>query len=169
MQRLLVFPCVLALSSACGGASDDGDRESASQGWRAASAALQSASADFQAQVDAGNPEGIDVACPQGGRVMLEGEFEPAQFDFTVRFEGCASEGVVVDGELSYTGASTASRVEFEYVGELSFSGAVQMNCPIDMSGMTETSVEGMNVSAQAELRGSICGIEAEVVASTGT
>lgn len=166
MQRLMLSSCVLVLSSACGGASDDGDRESTSQGWRAASAALQSASADFQAEVDAGNTDGIDVACPEGGRLQLGGELDPSQFDFTARFESCATEGVVVDGELSYSGQSTANRVDFEYVGELSFSGAVQMTCAIDMSGMTQASALGMNVSATAEYRGSICGIEAEAVAS---
>ena len=168
VRRLGLPLSLLCLSLGCSTGADDGDAESAAEGWRAASAAMQQAAADFDAEVEPGDTDRIDVSCPEGGTIILDGGSTDEGFDFTISFDACGTQGVRIEGELSYTGQATASSLEFEYVGELSFSGAVDLTCTIDMSGKTSTTIEGMNVSAEAELRGSICGQQAEAVASVG-
>ena len=135
---------------------------------------MQQAAGDFEAEVEPGDTDRIDVSCPEGGTVAIDGSASDERFDLTVSFDGCRTQDVQIDGELSYAGEasteagneSASSRLEFQYVGELSFSGAVDLTCTIDVSGKTSTSIDGTNVQAEAELHGSICGHDAEAVAS---
>ena len=174
MRRIVLLSTLSCLSLACNGSADDGDADSAAQGWRAASAAMQQAAGDFEAEVEPGDTDRLDVSCPEGGTVAIDGSASNERFDLTISFDSCRTQDVRIDGELSYTGQesfesgneSASSRFEFEYVGELSFSGAVDLTCTIDVSGKTSTSIDGTNVKAEAELRGSICGHDAEAVAS---
>lgn len=177
MRRFLLLSSFSCLSLACAGSADDGDAESAAQGWRAASAAMQQAAGDFEAEVEPGDTDRIDVTCPGGGTIAIDGSVSDEAFDFTISFEGCRTQDVRIDGELSYAGEastqagndSATSRLDFQYAGELSFTGAVDLTCTIDVSGKTSTSVDGTNVQAEAELHGSICGHDANAIASFGS
>ena len=175
VRRLVLLSSLCCLSLACA-STKEGDADSAAQGWRAASAAMQGAAGDFHAEVEPGDTDRIEVGCPGGGTLVLDGAASDASFDFTIAFDACTSQDIRIDGELSYSGEnrsetgdeSLSSAFEFEYVGELSFSGAVDLSCTIDVSGKTSTSIEGTNVQSEAELRGSICGHDAQAVASVG-
>lgn len=138
---------------------------------------MQQAAGDFEAEVEPGDTDRIELTCPEGGTIAIDGSVSDETFDFTISFDACRTQDVRIDGELSYAGEASAqagnesasSRLEFQYVGELSFSGAVDLTCTIDVSGKTSTSVDGTNVQAEAELHGSICGQDAKAVASFGS
>ncbi len=128
---------------------------------------MQGAQTDFAAEIDDGDDGDVSVSCPEGGTVRVSGTASQDGLDFTMTLEGCRSQGVVIDGELSLVGEATASGSRFQYIGELTFSGAVDMACAVDLSTKTSTSIDGMTVSAEAEVSGSICGYDASVAVST--
>ncbi len=167
MRRLPLPILVLGLSLGCA-ANDDGDVDSAAQGWRAASAAMQQVGDDL-AVSEHGGPLSVRAACPEGGEIAVVGDADLAAFSATIRFEDCGAESVRIDGELSVSGEGSAQSLTVEYVGELDFRGAVETTCVVDMTATTSTQIEGTQVSAQARLSGSICGVEANLAAHAGS
>ena len=153
--------------------ASDADIERASHGWRAATAAMDEAIAQRIDHEETDDGFSIRVACPEGGEDELVGvsdvqtgaEGFSSTFSATFRFEACGSQSVRIDGELSMSGESSAERDAVEYVGELQFSGAVQMRCIVDLSASTSTQIDGTNVSVQSQVSGSVCGVDAELAA----
>ena len=88
------FRAFPAFPSPAPGSANDGDAESAAQGWRAASAAMQQAAGDFEAEVEPGDTDRIDVSCPEGGTVAIDGSASDERFDLTVSFDGCRTQDV---------------------------------------------------------------------------
>ena len=129
---------------------------------------MQQVGGDLAVSAD-GDSFSVEATCPEGGEVELVGDADASSFSATLRFADCGAESVRMDGELSVSGEGSAEHLVVDYTGELDFRGAVHMSCIIDMTASTSTRIDGTNVTAQASLRGSICGVEAELAASAGT
>ena len=153
----------------CSEGSDNGDVESAAEGWRAANTAIAGGQQEFKAEIEEGEEGDITVSCPNGGEVGLEGaQHNESEFDFNIFFDNCVSDGVTVDGELALSGAveTTDSSVEvrFDYTGELTFSGRIDEVCSIDAVGYTKVSTADNMASAEVQFSGRICGADASAV-----
>lgn len=125
---------------------------SVSQVLDSARDAVVSANAAFAPAVSSGDPISATVPCPDGGTAGVEGEvLDVQEFSFTVNFAACAAGGLTIDGsvdslvQIDVTGASQSA------IGELSFSGAFEATCPLDL--LIERGIASVSVS------GTICGV----------
>jgi hypothetical protein len=171
-RTVLGFLAVCALV-ACKG-DDDGDVESASQGWRAASKAMASGQQTFESEVEIGAEGEITASCPEGGEVSIDGRMDDLSiFELNIAFDGCQSDGVQVDGELAFDATvqttDTSAEVRFDYVGQLEITGEVEMSCSIDATGRVAASSNGEMSSAEVSFSGKICGADASAVVRAST
>lgn len=122
----------------------------------------------------------VDFACLEGGSssikgtMVQEGSFDPDNpqaggslafsFDLTMKFDGCTSQGVTIDGKMTYVmdaeidDTAGTSSYTFDYDGFVEFTGAVEGACAVEASG--SLSQDGSSV--QATYEGNICGYSAE-------
>ena len=148
---------------------DDGDVDSAAQGWRAASKAMESGQAEFESEIEIGAEGSVTASCPEGGEVTIDGRMEDLSiFELNIAFDGCQSDGVKVDGELAFDATvkttESSAEVRFDYTGLLELSGEVEMECAIDATGYVAASTDGETASAEVRFSGSICGADASAV-----
>lgn len=170
LPKLLIGLLALPFSIiGCSSSSDDGDVESASQGWRSVSLATQSGQQEFQAAVEVGTQGELTVSCPEGGSLTLDGRIsDPNDLSLNLAFDACGSDGTVVDGLLSMSATvavtETSAEVRFDYVGHLELSGAVELSCEIDATGRVAAQAHGDGGSAEVSFSGRICGAKASAV-----
>lgn len=164
-------------------------------GTGAPGAALMAAQSDrpndFRAlglDLDAGIRIDVDVPCPNGGKMKLDGSASlntdlgtvegwstyasvALEFDLGVKFRRCKIDGIKLGGELDYslsmdvdTTAGAAS-LEWSYTGEVTFRGDIEGTCEVDMhaSANSGDAFSDLQVRAYA---GSMCGLDAEEVSA---
>jgi hypothetical protein len=165
MRRALLLVPFCSLSLACA----DDDVGDAPDGWRAANSALQLGQSSFQSDVEIGVDGSIDVECPDGGSIAVEGHYDSDdEFSLAVTYSDCQAEDVRIDGTLSVTGTAvvtdTSVEVSVEYRGSLQWSGAANGSCDIDMDAYVGVQSEGNGASAEVRFDGEICGHDAKAV-----
>lgn len=172
LPRALVTVALLMLP-AC--ADDGAVDENVSRGWRATSLALGDQETDWKQSADAEGNVSLELGCTDGGNATIVGRYDgDNEFDVSISFSGCKADDVVISGELAMHAevevTDTSSRVSIEYGGELSWSGAAQGSCEIDMSMSIAASVEGSGSDVHgefdAEFHGEVCGYDADAVMS---
>jgi hypothetical protein len=164
-------------------------------GTGAPGAALMAAQSDrpndfraFGLDLDAGVRIDVDVPCPEGGKMKLDGSASlntdlgsvegwstyasvALEFELGVKFRRCKIDGIKLGGELDYslsmdvdTTAGAAS-LEWSYTGEVTFRGDIEGTCEIDMhaSANSGDAFSDLQVRAYA---GSMCGLDAEEVSA---
>jgi hypothetical protein len=128
----------------------------------------------------------VDIPCPSGGKMKLDGSLSldsqlgtvegwdayadvAVEFDLGVKFRRCKVDGVKLGGELDYsltfdvdTTAGTAS-LDWSYVGDVTFRGDVEGRCTIDMHASASSGDAFSNLDVRA-YAGSMCGFDAEEV-----
>jgi hypothetical protein len=169
MMHRTVLGLVVACAVVACKDGDDGDVDGAAQGWRAASLAMDEGQDEFVAQVEMGAEGQITATCPDGGEVSIDGRMEDLTiFALNVAFDGCQSDGVQVDGEVSFNATvmttDTSAEVRFEYTGQLEFTGDVELSCTIDAVGRVAAETSGNRASAEVSFSGRICGADANAV-----
>ncbi len=173
MQRKVLGLLAVCALVACKD-GDDGDVDTAAQGWRAASKAMQSGQQEFESKIEIGAEGTVTASCPEGGEVTVDGRMDDLTvFALNIAFDGCQSDGVRVDGELSLDATvkttETSAEVRFDYVGQLDLSGEVEMSCAIDATGYVAASTNGTMSSAEVRFSGRICGADANAVVRAST
>ena len=172
----LVFVTALSLT-ACGDTPQPENRNASSdieQGWQATQAILDDAtSVDGQALMAVDIPISFGYTCPGGGTAQFEGQAAAniiygeadANFSYDVTFDGCSAHGVVIDGSLAYAKSAELRagimETSLSWVGELTWSGAVEENCTIDVTGAASVSMSTQGFSYESSMDGSICGADA--------
>jgi len=171
--KTILFLSLVAIG-AC--AQDDGDVETAAQGWRAASIALDEGTAQLEEQADVEGHGDVTVGCPGGGQLHLTGTAliesgatgEHVSVAADVEFDGCAAEGVVIDGTLhvrtEVTTTETSTTVDVDYDGTLQWSGEIEGSCDLDVEGQIATESAGDQFEVRVEMSGSVCGADADAV-----
>lgn len=128
----------------------------------------------------------IDVPCPDGGKMKLDGTTSlvgdldqledwsaygslAVEFDMDVKFRRCKIDGIKLGGELHYaldmdvdTAAGTAS-LQWSYTGDVRFKGDVEGRCEIDMVASASTGDAFTSFEVRA-FAGTMCGLDAEEV-----
>ena len=149
--------------------------EEVSQGWDAMNAVLQDGTRS-QGQALAGFDfdHSFSHACPDGGTADFSGTVSAewaigaagADFAYTVGFSECTAYGVSIDGSMEYSRSAsvqdTSLETSFEWSGDVSWSGLVEGDCSVDVSGSTSASLVDWNFEAESETSGSVCGYDAE-------
>lgn len=152
-----------------GCAEDEGDVDTASEGWRAANVALAGGQQQFEQEIEVGAEGEVTASCPEGGSVRVEGRMQDEHdFSLSLAFDDCQANGVTVDGELAFLASvmatETSAEVRFEYVGHLDFSGTLDASCEVDATGYVATRTDGTESRAEAQFEGHICGVSADAV-----
>lgn len=150
---------VLSSSLAACGMSDEDIRKA----WGATNTALtggQSQSAGGLTADQAGTT--FEYACAGGGAATFSGEaVTENEFSFHVVFAGCSAQEVTIDGSLDFatvtSSTSSSFSMTFDYTGSLTWSGDVEGECDIDMTGSLTASEAGSGGS----FTGTICGEDA--------
>lgn len=189
LVSLMLTP--LACDKGDGGVSGPpvSDQESASQGFSALSTVLAEVGTqgppagrqlgsndkfEFRASESEVN---VSVDCPSGGSMSISGTFvqdgtfdanNPSAggtldiaFDYSMSFDNCAAQDVVIDGGLNYAldlSVDTSTNVydySFAFSGEVGFSGSVSGTCSIDATGSMSSETGVMTYE------GTICGYDA--------
>ena len=172
------LPLLVAAVALGGCADDDADVDDAATGFRSVSLALSSAVAGIDPSMQGNDDLSVDGTCAGGGSVTLEGAYvSTEEFELNVSFSGCSSQGVVIDGEMTYAGSvevdasgeSTSSRVEVSMTGNLEWSGEINGSCSIDMMMKIASMASQGMASAEVEASGSICGHSASAVVKAST
>lgn len=118
------------------------------------------------------------LGCLDGGTIDGTGEFDAeanledlsavASFAYELQLDGCAHDGVVVDGFLELEGAAGASVTDlsagaaFVWTGNLDYTGEVEGSCVIDVEAMA---FAGVGSGASASFEGSFCGDDVSLLA----
>lgn len=153
---------------------DAPDVEDSQTGWRSTSSAMDSSRAELSIHVEDGQVT-IDATCPEGGMLSYDGSWGGEDdFALEVLFDDCGSRGVVTNGDLQYSANVVAmtedgvssGRVELTYDGMLTWTGDVEGECIIDATLVAEASAGDGMASASIEARGTMCGHDADAVAS---
>lgn len=171
IQRTLVTLALLVPACSDGGGEPDANT---SKGWRATSLAIGEQQADWDNAVDAEGNLAVDWSCTDGGSAQIEGRYDGQdEFDVSIAFDGCKADGVVISGSLAMSATVEASEgyahVEVDYGGTLTWSGAAQGSCSIDMRAEVTTKVDGDSADVDVSFDGSVCGYDAEAVVSAST
>ncbi len=153
--------------AACAGESEPTtNTEDARAGWRSTQVALGEAGIEagwtISGTVDENGTSGMVtglVTCPDGGSMDLhvQGVVDDTQTtgSVSIDFDGCEVDGVIIDGTLDYAGSVTDDEVSASIQGVLTWSGAAQGDCAIDLSA--SVSKDGASVSGN-DTGGSMCG-----------
>lgn len=97
-------------------------------------------------------PVSATVPCPGGGTAAVEGEvLDLQELSLTVDFAGCVAGTLTIDGSVDSLVQLDVTGVSQSAIGELSFSGAFEATCPLDL--LIERGIASVSVS------GSICGV----------
>ena len=171
MMRTLVISIPVLLSIGCAG--DEPVSDDASRGWRATQLAFADDQTEWQEGVDVDGSLDVSLGCPDGGSYRAVGTFANNEtFDLSVEFENCSADGVVIDGSLAlYAKVEVdehGTRVETSYSGELTWSGAAQGSCGIDMTASVVVATSDDSSEVDVEFHGEICGYEADAVVHAG-
>lgn len=166
LQRTLVTLALLVPACSDGGGEPDANT---SRGWRATSMALGEQQADWENAVDAEGNLAVDWSCTDGGRASISGSYDSdEEFEVAIEFDGCKADGVSISGELEMHASVEVSEgythVEVDYGGTLTWSGAAQGSCSIDMNAEVTTRVSDDEVDVDVAFAGSVCGYDAEAV-----
>ena len=167
--RVLIISIIGGLGVGCS-AHDGIDSGDAARGWRSTQTAMSGAGVSAApapgsvSGTGSVGPDGVTgiatgtFDCPDGGSLAIRGEGDVTSSDVSgavsLEFDGCTADGVTIDGTLDYQGTVDANHVAATISGELTWSGAVQGDCAIDVSA--EVTANG--VSSSAELHGDVCG-----------
>ena len=183
MKRLAILSLLFVVvgAAACGG--DQLSKKDSKTAWAATNHSLTRGSS--QAQTASAPADSLttnfDYSCPGGGTATFAGTFDYAtadptgtgiglgstaiDSDFAVTYDNCMSEDVTIDGTIDYVVSvdltDTSSSTDFTWKGQLDYSGEVEGNCVIDMTGSSSTSLTGGSVGLDVSYEGSICGHDA--------
>lgn len=149
---ILVSALVLPVFG-CGGDENTLSQEEAGQAFASLSQSMSSVeTAAREASVEISDSEiSATVTCLNGGSASVEGIFDSDEsFSLSVELDGCTETNITIDGSLDYTATVTESGLTVIMDGFLSFAGAVEGSCTIDVT----TTVGDAGVS----IDGSVCG-----------
>jgi hypothetical protein len=168
IQRTLVTLALLVPACSDGGEPD----ANTTRGWRATSLAIGDQQADWGNAVDAEGNLALDWSCTDGGGATIEGSYAGEDdFSVSISFEGCKADGVVISGSLEMQASVEVSEgythVELDYGGTLTWSGAAQGSCSIDMNAEVTTRTSEDEIDVDIAFAGSVCGYDAEAVVSS--
>lgn len=155
IRSLPVLTLALLLSTAaCGGDDDDGDtltEAQATQAFESMGDAVSVVTAELEADSTSGNVS-VSASCSGGGDVSADGQWVTGEsFALDLAFDGCAVNGITIDGAISYDAAGNETSATLSIDGRVTFSGDVSGTCNIDLT---------MTLSATTiHLSGSMCGI----------
>ena len=148
--------------------------EEATQGWDAMNAVLNAGTrTDGQALSGFDFDHSFSHACPDGGTADFSGTVSAewaigaagADFAYTVGFSNCSAYGINMDGSMEYSRSAsvqdTTLETSFSWSGEVSWSGLIDGDCSIDVTGSTSASLVDWSFEAEAETSGSVCGYDA--------
>ncbi len=169
LRRPVLALCTLsALAFGCHSdehAYGPADIDSARAGWRSTELVLAQAGIDVQGSssvtLDANGLSTMvtgSMSCPEGGSVTFDVETQVSGdlvADYLVlELDGCGAAGVVIDGHLEIASEVTYTEVSTSTTGDLSFSGAAQGTCEVDIGSTVMR--EGWSFSASSHA--SVCG-----------
>ena len=171
MMRTLIHSIPVLLFIGCAG--DEPVSDDASRGWRATQLAFGDDQTEWQEGVDVQGSLDVTLDCSGGGSYRAVGTYaDDNTFDLTVEFEGCSTDGVVIDGSLALHAEvdidAHGTRVDTSYAGDLTWSGAANGSCDIDVTASVSVVTEGDMADVDAEFHGDICGYDADAVVHAG-
>jgi hypothetical protein len=170
MLRPVLALCTLtALALGChagDSAGEPADLDSARAGWRSTELVMAEAGIDVQVSSSSVNVDenGVSammtgsMSCPEGGSLTLDTDTQVTDdlvaTHLVLEFDGCGADGAVLDGHLETATEVTDAEVSTSITGELSFSGAAQGTCEIDIGTTVTHEASSSSVSSHA----SVCG-----------
>lgn len=181
---ILRSAAAIALSFPLACSNDDHDDDMSSRdaevGWTAMNHAVAKGHEDFSGQLQLASGGELLVSCPAGGTMHLVGQMhELDDFQLDVAFDHCASDDVLIDGDVTviarvdvdvdidddddepdHAGAS----IVVDYEGELVFDGDVEGTCSIDATVRAGAIVFDGFAAAGVSVTGEICDNDAELV-----
>lgn len=121
---------------------------------------------DLQGIGDTGLPDDWD---PTSGDIPTGTDVNPSVgFSYTVSFDGCTVEGVVLDGALEYALETSWDGAKldasWDYEGSVDVTGAVVGHCDFSFGGTGDLSAEDWAGGVPAGFEGDACGYDAEVL-----
>ena len=121
---------------------------------------------DVQGIGDTGLPDDWD---PTSGDIPTGTDVTPSVgFAYTVTFDGCTVEGVVLEGSLEYALETSWDGSQFDaswdYAGSVDVTGAVRGHCDFSFGGSGDLSAEDWAGGIPAGFEGDACGYDAEVL-----
>jgi hypothetical protein len=155
-HRWLALVAIAISAAACGGGGDEeGDtltEQQATQAFTSMEGALAELGTELEGAGSTGSVD-VTVSCVAGGSVTADGSWTSGQsFSLDLEFAACSSQDVTINGSLSYTGTATSGGGRVDMDGRLTFSGAVNGTCRVDVTmSFTQTSFQ---------ISGSMCGVE---------
>jgi hypothetical protein len=172
MMRKLVISIPVLLTIGCAG--DEPVSDDASRGWRATQLAIGDGQSEWGQGVDVDGSLDISLDCVGGGSYRAIGTYADGNtFELSIEFEGCSADGVVIDGSLAMHALvdvdDHGTRVETSYEGELSWSGAAQGSCDIDVNALVVVTTDDDSSDVEVEFHGDICGYDADAVVHAGS
>jgi len=169
-RRPVLALCTLtALAFGCHAdepANEPADLDSARAGWRSTELVIAQAGIDVQGgsssvTIDENGVSAMvtgSMSCPEGGSLLLDVDTQTSHelvaSTLELELDGCGAGGVVIDGHLEIATEVTDTEVSTSIIGDLSFSGAAQGTCEVDI-GSTVTH-EGWSTSVSSHA--SVCG-----------
>jgi hypothetical protein len=164
LRPVLALCTLTALAIGCQ-ADEPADVDSARAGWRSAEVAMAEAGLGVQWSGSGSvSSDGVSamvtgrVSCPEGGSLRVDADAHSSenlvQANLEIEFDGCAAEGVVLDGYLEYAAEVTDTKVSASITGDLSFSGDAQGSCEVDIGATVDQTGGATNVSSH----GNMCG-----------
>ncbi|MEM6531802.1 MAG: hypothetical protein AAF654_04230 [Myxococcota bacterium] len=155
-----VFASALFLSG-CG--SDDLSEDEAQEAFAAAFGVSLVGASQASISADASGNTTATFNCAGGGTATISGttDDDGEVFNFSIAYSDCNSEGITINGTITYAGSSTTSGgtedVSFTMTGTLDFTGSVEGQCEVDVSWQSSVNDSG----ASFDFSGSICGFDA--------
>ncbi|HWB75416.1 MAG TPA: hypothetical protein VG755_10675, partial [Nannocystaceae bacterium] len=159
---------------------DDMTPRDAEVGWTAMNHAVAQGHDDFSAQVQLATDGELLVSCPAGGNMQLVGHMDELDdFRLDVAFDHCASDDVLIDGDVTVVARidvdvdiddddgepdHAGAGIVVDYDGELVFDGDVEGTCSIDASVRAGAIVFDGFAAAGVSVTGHICDNDADVV-----
>ena len=169
MLRPVLALCTLtALAFGCHSgepAQGPADLDSARAGWRSTELVMAEAGIDVQGSSSVTIDEnGVStmvagsMSCPEGGSVTVDVDAQTSEelvaSSVVLDLDGCGVDGVVLDGHLEIASEVTDAEVSSSIIGDLTFSGAAQGTCEIDIGTTVTHDASSSSVSSHA----SVCG-----------
>lgn len=122
--------------------------------------------------VTGGIDEDFDPLDP--GDLPTEADVPTIGFTYSVTFEGCSTEGVVLDGTLDYAletswdADATSFAATWSYGGTIDVSGDVSGQCAFDFGGSGDLSADDWAAAIPEGFSGDACGFDAASVLDEG-
>jgi hypothetical protein len=187
----LAAPLIAMSLTACGGGTqsesnlteDEAERafDETARRTGAAAESAQNESAFTQALDYLAQQLDVDfeAPCAQGGTATLNGSISvpdeqseeiDTDMNLSVEYQGCAENGITLDGDLSYSSsisqdASGSTEMSLAMTGDLAFSGDIEETCSIDVSidvSIQLGDFEGgdFDFDIQVDASGNFCGYD---------